>query len=96
MQASYHTSHPLEKFPLLASFRYARPHTPKNQLIPEKTLPYLFREIIKTPQYAIPPTNLETEERIFQQNHKMIYENGQYLPFSKASSAVITFVILAG
>ncbi len=38
----------------------------------------LFREIIKTPQYAIPPTNLETEERIFQQNHKMIYENGQY------------------
>lgn len=37
-----------------------------------------FRNVIKTQQYTIPPTNLVGEQRTFQQNHKMIYEGNQY------------------
>ena len=37
-----------------------------------------FRNMIRTQQYTIPPTNLVGEQRIFQQNHKMIYEGNQY------------------
>lgn len=37
-----------------------------------------FRTVIKTLDYTIPPTNLVAEERIFQQNHKMIYPGNQY------------------
>lgn len=37
-----------------------------------------FRNIIKTGQYTIPETNLVSEKRTFQQNHKMIYEGNQY------------------
>lgn len=37
-----------------------------------------FKEIIRTKQYTIPATNLVSEERTFQQNHKMIYSGSQY------------------
>lgn len=38
-----------------------------------------FRKIIQTLQYTIPVTNITNEERIFQQNHKMLFpENPNY------------------
>lgn len=37
-----------------------------------------FREIMNTLEYHIPATNLENEERIFQQNHKMLWEGNDY------------------
>lgn len=37
-----------------------------------------FREIMNTLEYRIPPTNLEKEERVFQQNHKMLWEENDY------------------
>lgn len=37
-----------------------------------------FRTIMKSLDYKIPATNLETEERVFQQNHKMLWEGNQY------------------
>lgn len=37
-----------------------------------------FRNIMKSLEYRIPATNLETEERVFQQNHKMLWEGNQY------------------
>lgn len=37
-----------------------------------------FREIMNTLEYRIPPTNLEEEERVFQQNHRMLWEGNDY------------------
>lgn len=37
-----------------------------------------FREIMKTLEYRIPATNLEAEERVFQQNHKMLWDENYY------------------
>lgn len=35
-------------------------------------------QIMQTGEYRIPPTNLETEERIFQQKHQMLVKNSKY------------------
>ncbi len=37
-----------------------------------------FREIMTTLEYRIQPTNLEKEERVFQQNHKMLWDGNDY------------------
>lgn len=37
-----------------------------------------FREIVNTPTYVIGETNITNETRPFRQNHKMIFENGEY------------------
>lgn len=37
-----------------------------------------FRNIMNTLEYRIPPTNLVGEERVFQQNHKMLWEENYY------------------
>lgn len=37
-----------------------------------------FREIMNTLEYRIQPTNLEEEERVFQQNHKMLWDGNDY------------------
>lgn len=37
-----------------------------------------FRKIMDTLEYRIPPTNLTDEERVFQQNHKMLWEENYY------------------
>lgn len=37
-----------------------------------------FRTIMKTLEYRIQPTNLTEEERVFQQNHKMLWEENAY------------------
>lgn len=37
-----------------------------------------FHEIMKALDYRIPATNLEKEERVFQQNHKMLWEGNEY------------------
>lgn len=37
-----------------------------------------FQKTTQTLQYTIPPTNLVDEQRVFQQNHKMLYEDNQY------------------
>ncbi len=37
-----------------------------------------FRNIMNTLEYRIPPTNLVAEERVFQQNHKMMWEENYY------------------
>ena len=37
-----------------------------------------FRTVIGALEYRIPATNLVNEERVFQQNHKMIFEGNQY------------------
>lgn len=37
-----------------------------------------FREIMKILEYRIPATNLEAEERVFQQNHKMLWDENYY------------------
>lgn len=37
-----------------------------------------FHNIMDTLEYRIPPTNLESEERVFQQNHKMLWEENYY------------------
>ena len=38
----------------------------------------LFNEIMQEFEHRVPPTNLEEETRVFQQNHKMTWENGMY------------------
>lgn len=60
-----------------------------------------FREITKTLEYKIPPTNLMNEERVFQQNHKMLFEgNASYYEYcvggktgytDQALSTLVTF-----
>lgn len=60
-----------------------------------------FRRITKTLEYKIPPTNLMNEERVFQQNHKMLFEgNASYYPYcvggktgytDQALSTLVTF-----
>lgn len=41
-----------------------------------------FRKIVQTLSYTIGPTNLVDEERVFQQNHKMLWpENANYYEF---------------
>lgn len=60
-----------------------------------------FRRITKTLEYKIPPTNLMNEERVFQQNHKMLFEeNTSYYQYcvggktgytDQALSTLITF-----
>lgn len=37
-----------------------------------------FRTIMKSLEYRIPPTNLTDVERVFQQNHKMLWEGNDY------------------
>ena len=37
-----------------------------------------FKKVTSTLQYTIPPTNLVGQERIFQQNHKMLYPENSY------------------
>lgn len=37
-----------------------------------------FRTIMETLEYRIQPTNLTEEERVFQQNHKMLWEDSTY------------------
>ena len=38
----------------------------------------VFNEIMTAFEHTVPPTNLEEESRVFQQNHKMTWENGMY------------------
>lgn len=37
-----------------------------------------FRKIMETLEYRIPATNLVDEERVFQQNHRMLWEDSEY------------------
>ena len=60
-----------------------------------------FRTVTSTLQHVIPPTNLVAEQRVFQQNHKMLYaENQYYYPYcvggktgftDQAKTTLVTF-----
>lgn len=50
-----------------------------------------FRKIMETLEYRIPPTNLVNEERVFQQNHKMLWpENFYYSEYCKGGKTGYT------